>query len=1564
MSSRKKRIRKKELRRRREAIKARKKSATTDILSDMSTASSWRDGIGWHEYPARSTPPNPKSPSSSEWAGLVGTIGTYIRTESKKTLESYRSQPNYVVEHANLEEDTARGGYATRQLFELVQNSADALAETGGGRIRIRLTATHLYCADEGKPIDPDGVRALMFSHLSSKRGTAEIGRFGLGFKSLLGVSDTPEFFSRTGSFRFDRDKADTLIRPIVPDAKRYPVLRLPEAIDPWPEITNDPILQDLEPWATNIIRLPLKPQAVQTLDQQFKNFPPEFLLFVEHVSQLILQNDLQENTRTFSLRRSDNVYTLNDGEKLARWMITKAIHSLSPNAQSDKRSSDDGSEVPITWAAPLERLNEPGKFWAYFPTMTTSLVAGILNAPWKTNEDRQNLLPGVYNNELIDVAAKMVASALPFLSTKSDPAKHLDALPRRREAWDSEHSDRLRNHLLLNLQGGSLVPDQDGILRKAGEISYPPELTHTGVLEITPYERWAASDERPSNWLHHSALRRERLSRIERWFYSEQGRTLRDSRASVRQWLEALVSGAKAFKTPTGIQTNFANPRSTSSLKDDPSVQEWANAELQVVRSSMAAIQTAALIPKAVRESADLGNIVLTANGKWVKPDPVEVQLSGSRIDNPDKLVHPLLEEDSGTQDALEELGLQPASVKTAFRSFASTLLNPSLAERYRDGHDTPIDKDDDWCEFWRLAREIEQPEATKTIESFDGWRGALRVRTIGGSWRSLFVALLPGPIVPDDGSRDSDIAIDVDFHEKDIPLLRRLNAVDAPCSDHGLSRKRMWEFTVAGRKEYLKQELPRNPQQHYLNFDESTTGGPLDVLERLSDEGKALYTWHLLSLDSTYSSWTMRHATQVIYPPMKFESPALKALRQHGRIRTGGEIQKLSDGLGDPPQNPAVLRRLLFHPQASLIRETFKLPADVDTPVEPFGEDEPSPLIDVWPGLKSYLSTQQMPLQLLRCDGFRKLDGTLTEEPLDCHIEGDFIYIQRRDEERDEVRSILQKIGLPSHTKQIETILQHRTPEEIEKAREAVRGCSTDEERLLAAVGETELRLRLPKNLVKILEQSKGSLTGVQVAQAAIATFHSGALREYRYALDHLDPPKKWAGSQRAVDFVRSLGFGEEWAGERNTRRDPFIEVEGPFSLPKLHSYQQEIVGNVRELIRSNGAVDERRGMISMPTGSGKTRVAVQSIVEAIRDDGFKGGILWVADRDELCEQAVEAWRQVWASEGPQATQLRISRMWAGQPRPLPTSDMHVIVATIQTLSAKITRQPDLYEFLADFKLLVFDEAHRSVAPTYTSVMEDLGLTRYRKAHEPYLIGLTATPYRGHDQEETRRLVNRYSRNRLDAGAFEKDEPEAVIQELQDMGILAHAEQDIIQGTRLFLTTDELRQATQTPWLPQSVENRLADDITRTQSIIEAYKTHILSRNRDWPTLIFATSVEHSQTIAALLTESGVQARAVSANTASSIRRRVVKEFRDGQIKVLVNYGIFREGFDAPKTRAIIVARPVYSPNLYFQMIGRGLRGVKNGGNDRCLILNVEDNIANYQRKLAFSDLDWLWA
>ena len=711
---------------------------------------------------------------------------------------------------------------------------------------------------------------------------------------------------------------------------------------------------------------------------------------------------------------------------------------------------------------------------------------------------------------------------------------------------------------------------------------------------------------------------------------------------------------------------------------------------------------------------------------------------------------------------------------------------------------------------------------------------------------------------------------------------------------------------------------------------------------------------------MPATYADWEMRHKTLGNkYRSMPFPSPAVDVLREHGVIETDDGFHPLREALGDSP-NRYVLRKLLSHPNAERIRDAFGLTIDPADLLEPVGTDDaPIALIDAYPDLESHLEPPQSDFQLIRCDGFEGVAGASAPA---CVVKDGFIYVARRDDERDELQAILDKreIGVPYTAEQI---LERRTPADIKAARDAVRQFATDEERLLKAAGEPVLRSHLPQGLIEIMERAKGAaLSGVEVAQAAIATFHTGALREYRQALGHLDPPKQWAGRPSAVEFVQSLGFSEEWAGERRVQRDPYIEVDGPYTLPPLHGYQNGVVDNIRELIRSGGALGERRGMVSMPTGSGKTRVAVQAVVEAIREGELKkGGVLWVADRDELCEQAVEAWRQVWASEGKQEARLRISRMWSGQPQPLPTADMHVVVASIQTLHARTQRAA--YEFLADFELVVFDEAHRSVAPTFTSVMQDLGFTRSRRQFEPLLIGLTATPYRGHNERETERLVRRYGRNRLDYGAFASDKPQAVIRELQKMRVLAQADHAVIPGGEIDMTETELRQSEDNPWLPQSVENRIAQDAERTERIIQEYMERVHDVDPDAPALIFATSVEHAQTLAALLTSREVKARAVSGNTDPAVRRRVVEEFRAGEVKALVNYAVFREGFDAPKTRAIIVARPVYSPNLYFQMIGRGLRGVANGGNDRCLILNVEDNITNFGRRLAFSELNWLW-
>ena len=49
---------------------------------------------------------------------------------------------------------------------------------------------------------------------------------------------------------------------------------------------------------------------------------------------------------------------------------------------------------------------------------------------------------------------------------------------------------------------------------------------------------------------------------------------------------------------------------------------------------------------------------------------------------------------------------------------------------------------------------------------------------------------------------------------------------------------------------------------------------------------------------------------------------------------------------------------------------------------------------------------------------------------------------------------------------------------------------------------------------------KQGQGTVTGIRAAQAALSTFHTGALQEYRDALEHLDPPRQWAGGERIDD------------------------------------------------------------------------------------------------------------------------------------------------------------------------------------------------------------------------------------------------------------------------------------------------------------------------------------------------------------------------------------------------------------------------------------------------------------
>ena len=84
------------------------------------------------------------------------------------------------------------------------------------------------------------------------------------------------------------------------------------------------------------------------------------------------------------------------------------------------------------------------------------------------------------------------------------------------------------------------------------------------------------------------------------------------------------------------------------------------------------------------------------------------------------------------------------------------------------------------------------------------------------------------------------------------------------------------------------------------------------------------------------------------------------------------------------------------------------------------------------------------------------------------------------------------------------------------------------------------------------------------------------------------------------------------------------------------------------------------------------------------------------------------------------------------------------------------------------------------------------------------------------------------------------------------------------------------------------------------------------------------------------------------VDGKTNQGARQSILKEFKNGELQIICNFGILSTGFDAPKTDLVFIARPTQSIVLYSQMIGRGLRGKEVGGTENCTIVTVKDNIS----------------
>lgn len=101
-----------------------------------------------------------------------------------------------------------------------------------------------------------------------------------------------------------------------------------------------------------------------------------------------------------------------------------------------------------------------------------------------------------------------------------------------------------------------------------------------------------------------------------------------------------------------------------------------------------------------------------------------------------------------------------------------------------------------------------------------------------------------------------------------------------------------------------------------------------------------------------------------------------------------------------------------------------------------------------------------------------------------------------------------------------------------------------------------------------------------------------------------------------------------------------------------------------------------------------------------------------------------------------------------------------------------------------------------------------------------------------------------------------------------------------------------------------------------------------------RKW--LVFTAGVQHAADVAADIESFGISIGIVTGDTEKSERRRIIDDFRKGNIRCLVNVAVLTTGFNVPDIDLLAFMRPTRSPVLYVQTTGRGVRPVYAPGFD----------------------------
>ena len=314
------------------------------------------------------------------------------------------------------------------------------------------------------------------------------------------------------------------------------------------------------------------------------------------------------------------------------------------------------------------------------------------------------------------------------------------------------------------------------------------------------------------------------------------------------------------------------------------------------------------------------------------------------------------------------------------------------------------------------------------------------------------------------------------------------------------------------------------------------------------------------------------------------------------------------------------------------------------------------------------------------------------------------------------------------------------------------------------------------------------------------------------------------------------------------------------------KLRDYQEDAIKNLR---KSHAAGNRRIGLM-LPTGAGKTAIAVEIIRGALE----KGqNCLFICDRIELIEQTSRRFDDEGIPHG--VVQGTHERWEPHQP---------LQICSIQTLAR---RDASRY----NPKVIVVDEFH-TVFKAQINMMKRWDALTF--------IGLSATPF-------TKGLGKYW--DDLVVGC--------TTQELIDQ---KHLVSPVTYG-----------------WAPDLSKVRtvagefesksLGEAMDQSKLVADIVDTWML-RGENRQTICFVTNVAHGEHIAAQFRANGIPAQNISTYSKFDDRKRHLKDFEKGKLRVICSVDILTKGYDNPAASCLIMARPTKSLMTYIQQAGRVLR------------------------------------